>query len=132
MNCDHAVRRKTAIFTRPCLRTGIYTCSVNFECIVSTNCLGCALESLKLDGNKAGDQAITAVLRALQRHQPPISHLGISDNRLTIKTMQVRGDAINPIQQTKADACDEVTALYISLRYFKCCSMKIRDKEPAR
>lgn len=48
----------------------------------------CKLSSLKLDGNKAGDQAITVVLRAISRHQPPLSHLGLSDNRLTLKTVQ--------------------------------------------
>lgn len=45
---------------------------------------------LRLDGNKAGDQPVTVVLKALVRHQPPVSHLGLSDNRLTLKTMQVR------------------------------------------
>eukprot|EP00752_Nemacystus_decipiens_P009815 g8759.t1 len=48
----------------------------------------CALRTLNLDGNKAGDQPITVVLKALSRHQPPVSHLGLSDNRLTLKTMQ--------------------------------------------
>lgn len=52
--------------------------------------VGCALQSLALDGNKVGDQAMTSILKALQRHQPPLTHLGISDNRLTLKTMQVR------------------------------------------
>ena len=51
---------------------------------------GCALRTLNLDGNKAGDQPVTVVLKALVRHQPPVSHLGLSDNRLTVKTMQVR------------------------------------------
>lgn len=51
--------------------------------------LDCGLRSLKLDGNKAGDQAITAILKGLVRHQPPLSHLGLADNRLTLKTMQV-------------------------------------------
>ncbi|CAM9108450.1 unnamed protein product, partial [Hapterophycus canaliculatus] len=48
----------------------------------------CKLRFLKLDGNKAGDQAITAVLKALVKRQPPLSYLGLSDNRLTLKTMQ--------------------------------------------
>ncbi len=52
----------------------------------------CGLRSLKLDGNKAGDQAITAVLNGLVRHRPPLSHLGLADNRLTLKTMQVRNE----------------------------------------
>ncbi|CAM9221094.1 unnamed protein product, partial [Scytosiphon promiscuus] len=48
----------------------------------------CNLRFLNLNGNKAGDQAITAVLKALVRWQPPLSYLGLSDNRLTLKTMQ--------------------------------------------
>eukprot|EP00903_Cladosiphon_okamuranus_P011517 g10844.t2 len=48
----------------------------------------CALRTLNLDGNKAGDQPITVVLKALARHEPPVSHLGLADNRLTLKTMQ--------------------------------------------
>ncbi|CAM9707920.1 unnamed protein product [Ectocarpus sp. 4 AP-2014] len=48
----------------------------------------CALRSLKLDGNKAGDHAVITVLKALARYQPPVSHLGLSDNGLTLKVMQ--------------------------------------------
>ncbi|CAB1118440.1 unnamed protein product [Ectocarpus sp. CCAP 1310/34] len=48
----------------------------------------CALRSLKLDGNKAGDRAVMTVLKALARYQPPVSHLGLSDNGLTLKVMQ--------------------------------------------
>ncbi|CAM9530364.1 unnamed protein product [Ectocarpus sp. 6 AP-2014] len=48
----------------------------------------CALRSLKLDGNKAGDHAVITVLKALARYQPPVTHLGLSDNGLTLKVMQ--------------------------------------------
>lgn len=67
------------------------TYSVNFNAtpLRRTWPADCKLSSLKLDGNKAGDEAMTTVLKSLARYKPPLSHLGLSDNRLTLKTVRV-------------------------------------------
>lgn len=65
----------------------------------------CALRTLKLDGNKAGDQPITVVLKALVRHQSPVSHLGLADNRLMLKTMQVRSSRAKGRYATSRLSC---------------------------
>lgn len=65
---------------------------------------GCALQSLKLDGNKAGDLATMIVIKALQKNRPPLTDLGLSDNCITLKTMQVRPSLCNPQITYKKEA----------------------------
>ncbi|CAM9362136.1 unnamed protein product, partial [Choristocarpus tenellus] len=49
---------------------------------------GCSLHILKLAGNKAGNSPMMTVLKALCRHKPPISRLYLSDNKISLVTVQ--------------------------------------------